>query len=93
MIEGRGVTLTATTPTVTPLATTTHHTSPAEFWAVDKKVPRYVNMTGCVKLGLDSGGVVCKNGGVMPGVSGSRWFIFFLWVSASSMYWTGRLPF
>ncbi len=49
MIEGRGDTLTSTTPTVTPLATTTHHTKPAEFWAVDKKVPRYVKSVGCEK--------------------------------------------
>ena len=67
VIEGRGDTLTATTPTVTPIATTTHPTSPAEFWRPDKKASRYVKSVGCVKLGLDSGGVVCKNGDVMPG--------------------------
>lgn len=44
VVGGWGVTLTATTPTVTPLATTTPHTRPAEFWAVDKKAPRYVKL-------------------------------------------------
>ncbi len=55
VIEGRGDTLTATTPTVTPIATTTHHTSPAEFWSTSKKITRYV------KQGLDRICVVCKD--------------------------------